>query len=139
MPLRPGHKRPFCEKKGFRKGGNSRPAPSYRPTEHQRFVVDGRAVIEGLVILGEQPKLRRFIGTGAVALWEIFRFTQTIAVSAAAARQWEAAEDHLQIAMQQAESFPYCLEQAEITPLPRNDADRSRRVDLGLEIRLLRS
>jgi hypothetical protein len=49
-------------------------------------VVDARALIEGLVILGEQPKLRRFIGTGAVALWEIFRFTQTIAVSAAAAR-----------------------------------------------------
>jgi hypothetical protein len=77
--------------------------------------VDARAVIEGLVILGEQPKLRRFIGTGAVALWGIFLFTQTIAgLSAAAARHWEAAEDHLQIAMQQAGSFPYCLEQAEI-------------------------
>jgi hypothetical protein len=85
-------------------------------------VVDARALIEGLVILGEQtqaaplyPLARELIGTGAVALWEIFRFTQTIAgLSAAAARQWEAAEDHLQIAMQQAESFPYCLEQAEI-------------------------
>jgi hypothetical protein len=107
-------------------------------------VVDARDVIEGLVILGEQtqaaplyPLARELIGTGAVALWEIFRFTQTIAgLSAAAAHQWEAAEDHL--AMQQAESFPYCLEQAD-TPLPRNDADRSRRVDLGLEIRLPRS
>jgi hypothetical protein len=50
-------------------------------------VVDARAVIEGLVILASKPKLRRFIGTGAVALWEIFRFTQTIAgFSAAAAR-----------------------------------------------------
>jgi hypothetical protein len=83
-------------------------------------VVDARDVIEGLVILGEQtqaaplyPLARELIGTGAVALWEIFRFTQTIAgLSAAAAHQWEAAEDHL--AMRQAESFPYCLEQAEI-------------------------
>jgi hypothetical protein len=83
-------------------------------------VVDARDVIEGLVILGEQtqaaplyPLARELIGTGAVALWEIFRFTQTIAgLSAAAAHQWEAAEDHL--AMRQAESFPYCLEPAEI-------------------------
>ena len=83
--------------------------------------MDARALIEGLVILGEQtqaaplyPLARELIGTGAVALWEIFRFTQTIAgVSAAAAHQWEAAEDH-SIAMRQAESFPYCLEQAEI-------------------------
>jgi len=55
------------------------------------------------------------IGTGAVTLWPIFRFTHTIAgVAAAAARQWEAAEEHFQIAIQQAESFPYRLEQAEI-------------------------
>jgi tetratricopeptide (TPR) repeat protein len=55
------------------------------------------------------------IGTGAVALWLNFRFTQTIAgIAAAAARQWEAAEDHFQIALQQAESFPHLLEQAEI-------------------------
>ena len=48
-------------------------------------------------------------------LWPIFRFTQTIAgIAAAAARQWEAAEEHFQIAMQQAESFPHLLEQAEI-------------------------
>ena len=63
--------------------------------------MNARAVIEGLVILGEQtqaaplyPLARELIGTGAVALWEIFRFTQTIAgLSAVAARQWEAAED----------------------------------------------
>jgi tetratricopeptide (TPR) repeat protein len=43
------------------------------------------------------------------------RFTQTIAgIAAAAARYWEAAEEHFQIAMQQAESYPYLLEQAEI-------------------------
>ena len=79
-------------------------------------------VIEGLVMLGEHsqagqlyPLARELIGTGAVTLWPIFRFTHTIAgVAAAAARQWEAAEEHFQIAIQQAESFPYRLEQAEI-------------------------
>ena len=55
------------------------------------------------------------VGTGAVTLWDISRFTQTIAgLAAAAAHHWEAAETHFQIALQQAESFPYCLEQAEI-------------------------
>jgi len=55
------------------------------------------------------------MGTGAVVLWPIFRLTHTIAgVAAAAARQWEAAEEHFEIAMQQAESLPYLLEQTEI-------------------------
>jgi tetratricopeptide (TPR) repeat protein len=79
-------------------------------------------VIEGLVMLGEQsqagqlyPLARELIGTGAVVLWPIFRLTQTIAgVAAAAARQWDAAEEHFQIAMKQAESFPNRLEQTEI-------------------------
>ena len=54
-------------------------------------------------------------GSRAVALWPIFRFTHTVAgITAAAARQWEAAEEHFQIAMQQAESLPNLLEQAEI-------------------------
>jgi hypothetical protein len=54
------------------------------------------------------------IGTGAVVLWPIFRFTHTIAgVAAAAARQWRAAEDHFGIALQHAEAFPQRLEQAE--------------------------
>ena len=78
-------------------------------------------VIEGLVMLGEQsraaqlyPLARELIDTGAVVLWPIFRFTHTIAgVAAAAAHQWETAEDHFQIAMQQAESFPNFLEQTE--------------------------
>ncbi|HMD05619.1 MAG TPA: hypothetical protein VKG68_10075, partial [Candidatus Binatus sp.] len=40
---------------------------------------------------------------------------QTIAgIAAAGAGQWEAAEDHFKIAMQQAESLPQLLEQAEI-------------------------
>ena len=79
-------------------------------------------VIEGLVALGEQskaapfyPLARELIGTGAVALWPVFRFTQTIAgIAAVAARQWEAAEEHFQIALQQAESLPNVFEQAEI-------------------------
>jgi predicted ATPase len=79
-------------------------------------------VIEGLAILGEQsqagelyPLARELIRTGAVALWSISRFTQTIAgIAASAAHQWEAAEEHFQIATQQAEAFPNRLEQAEI-------------------------
>jgi tetratricopeptide (TPR) repeat protein len=78
--------------------------------------------IEGLVMLGEQsraaqlyPLARELVDTGAVVLWPIFRFTQTIAgVAAAAARQWQAAEEHFQIATQQAKSFPNLLEQTEI-------------------------
>jgi tetratricopeptide (TPR) repeat protein len=79
-------------------------------------------VIEGLFMLGElsqagqfYPLARELIGTRAVVLWPIFRFTQTIAgIAAAAARQWEPAKEHFRIAMQQAESFPFRLEQAEI-------------------------
>ncbi|HZZ07820.1 MAG TPA: hypothetical protein VFE43_04720, partial [Candidatus Binataceae bacterium] len=79
-------------------------------------------VIEGLVMLGEHsqagqlyPLARELIGTGAVVLWPISRLTHTIAgVAAAAARQWGAAEEHLQTAMQQSESFPNRLEQTEI-------------------------
>jgi hypothetical protein len=79
-------------------------------------------VIEGLVILGEHsqaqelyPLARELVDTGAVALWPIFRFTRTVAgMAAAAAHQWEAAEDHFQTALQQAESIPHRLEQAEI-------------------------
>jgi tetratricopeptide (TPR) repeat protein len=79
-------------------------------------------VIEGLVMLGEQsqagelyPLARELVDTGAVALWHIFRFTHTVAgMAAAAAHQWEAAEDHFRTALQQAESFPHRLEQAEI-------------------------
>jgi tetratricopeptide (TPR) repeat protein len=79
-------------------------------------------MIEGLVVLGEReqagklyPLVRELLDTGAVALWPISRFTQTIAgIAAAAAEEWKAAEDHFQTAMQQAASFPQVLEQAEI-------------------------
>jgi tetratricopeptide (TPR) repeat protein len=79
-------------------------------------------VIEGLAMLGEHSQAGQFyplicelLGTGAIVLLPICRFTQTIAgIAAASARQWAAAEDHLQTALQQAESFPHRLEQAEI-------------------------
>jgi hypothetical protein len=79
-------------------------------------------VIEGLVMLGEQlqagqlyPLARELLGTGAVFLWPISRFTQTVAgMAAAAAHDWDTAEDHFQTALQKAESFPYRLEQAEV-------------------------
>jgi hypothetical protein len=75
-----------------------------------------------LVMLGEHsqagqlyPLVCELIGTGPVVLWPIFRLTHTIAgLAAAAARQWDAAEEHFQIALQQAESLPHRLEQAEI-------------------------
>jgi tetratricopeptide (TPR) repeat protein len=79
-------------------------------------------VVEGLYIIGERsqagqlyPLVREFIATGTVTLWSLARFTQTIAgIAAASARQYENAEEHFRIAMQQAESFPDQLEQAEI-------------------------
>src|SRR2546425_7865810 len=79
-------------------------------------------VIEGLAMLGERsqagqlyPLICELLDTGAIALWPVFRLTHTIAgVAAAAARQWQAAENHFQIAMQQAEAFPQRLEQTEI-------------------------
>ena len=78
-------------------------------------------VIEGLVMFGERsqaaelyPLVCELVDTGALVLWPISRFTQTIAGIAAAARQWEAAEEHFRIAMEQAETVPQRLEQAEI-------------------------
>jgi tetratricopeptide (TPR) repeat protein len=79
-------------------------------------------VIEGLMMLGDQsqaaqlyPLAGELVDTGAVTLWGISRFTQTIAgIAAGSGGQWDAAEDHFQIALHQAESFPNLLEQAEI-------------------------
>jgi tetratricopeptide (TPR) repeat protein len=102
-------------------------------------------VVEGLVILGEKseaaqhyPLVRELVDTGAVVLWPIFHFTQTVAgIAAAAAGQWEAAEDHFQTALQQAESIPHRLEQAEIRRFhalmlmdraARGDRERARRL-----------
>jgi hypothetical protein len=79
-------------------------------------------VIEGLVMLGEQsyagqfyPLARELVDTGAIVFWPIFRFTHTVAgMAAAAAHHWDAAEDHFQTALHQAEAIPHRLEQAEI-------------------------
>jgi hypothetical protein len=57
-------------------------------------------VVEGLVILGEQseagrlyPLVRELVDTGAVALWPIFRFAQTVAgLAASETHQWEAVD-----------------------------------------------
>ena len=102
-------------------------------------------VIEGLVMLGEHsragqlyPLARELVDTGAVVLWPIFRFAQTIAgIAAASARQWKVAEDHFQTALRDAESFPHHLEQAEIlrfqammlmSRAARGDREKARRL-----------
>jgi hypothetical protein len=77
---------------------------------------------EGLMVLGEKqraarlyPLLRELADTGAVVLWPIFRFTQTVlGIAAAAGGRWEAAETHFQTALSQAEAITHLLEQAEI-------------------------
>jgi tetratricopeptide (TPR) repeat protein len=77
---------------------------------------------EGLVVLGEKqhaarlyPLLCELADSGAVVLWPIFRFTQTVlGIGATAAGRWEAAETHFQTALRQAETIPHLLEQAEI-------------------------
>jgi tetratricopeptide (TPR) repeat protein len=79
-------------------------------------------VVEGLFMLGEQaqagqlyPLVRELIDDGAVVIWPIPRYTQTIAgLAAAGAHQWEAAEDHFRIARKQTDFFPDRPEQAEI-------------------------
>ena len=79
-------------------------------------------VIEGLAMLGERaqvaqlyPFAQELLDTGAVALWPILRFAQTVAgIAASAAGKWEAAEEHFKIALAQAEACPDHLEQAEI-------------------------
>ncbi len=79
-------------------------------------------VIEGLIILGEHSQAERLYplvgelaGTGAIALWPIFRFTHTVVgMAAAVAHQWGTAEEHFQTALRQAGSVPHRLEQADI-------------------------
>jgi hypothetical protein len=79
-------------------------------------------VIEGLTMLGEQaqtadlyPLAREMLDTGAITIWTISRFTETVAgMAATAAEEWESAEGHFETAMQQAKSLPSHLEQAEI-------------------------
>jgi tetratricopeptide (TPR) repeat protein len=80
------------------------------------------ASIEGLYVLGERRKVatlypvaRELIDTGTICPLIPARFSQTIAgIAAAAADNWDVAEEHFQTAMRQAESFPSVLEQADI-------------------------
>ena len=93
-------------------------------------------VIEGLVILGEQsqaaqlyPLARELIGTGAVACFG--RFSASRIRLRVSPRQRHVSgkplEEHFQIAMQQAEVLSPPPGTDRDTPLPRDDADRSRR------------
>ena len=78
--------------------------------------------IEGLFILNEEsqagelyPLVLELLDRGVVLFYCSFRFVQTIAgMAAAAAGQFEAAEDHFRIALKQAESLPFHFEKAEI-------------------------
>jgi eukaryotic-like serine/threonine-protein kinase len=80
------------------------------------------AAIEGLYVLGEgekaatlYPLARELIDTDTTWVWIVSRFPQTIGgIAAAAAHSWDTAEEHFQIAMMQAESFPNIVEQADI-------------------------
>ena len=91
-------------------------------------------VIEGLVVLGEHskarelyPLARELVYTGAVVLWPIYRVTQTVAgIAAAAAHQWEAAEDHFQTALKQTDVHSPPSRTGGDSSLPCGDADGSR-------------
>jgi hypothetical protein len=80
------------------------------------------AAIEGLYLLGEREKVAALyplalglVNTGAICVLIMSRFPQTIAgIASTAAYNWEPAEEHFEMAMQQAESFPNVLEQADI-------------------------
>jgi tetratricopeptide (TPR) repeat protein len=79
-------------------------------------------VVEGLLMLGEReqaaalyPLLGELIATGAVCFAFVSRFPRTIAgLAATAARQWQDAEEHFQVALRQAQEFPHQVEMAEI-------------------------
>ena len=80
------------------------------------------AVVEGLYQLDEYdlaagfyPLVGELLDTGTICMGWIARFPQTIAgIAAAAARNWDAAEDHFATALRQAEEFPHRVEAAEI-------------------------
>ena len=80
------------------------------------------AAIEGLFVLGEREQaaglyrdVLELIHTGTVFVQILSRFPRTVAgMSAAAARNWNVAEEHFRIGSEQAEALPNQLEQAEI-------------------------
>jgi tetratricopeptide (TPR) repeat protein len=80
------------------------------------------AAIEGLYVLGERERaavlyrdVDELISTGTIFVQILSRFPRTVAgISAAAARNWNLAEEHFRIGLEQAEAFPNQLEQTEI-------------------------
>ena len=78
--------------------------------------------VEGLYVLGDRaeagalyPLALQAVETGIRFMPEIARFPQMVAgISAAAARQWDHAEEHFEIARQQAQQYQHQLEEAEI-------------------------
>jgi tetratricopeptide (TPR) repeat protein len=80
------------------------------------------AAIEGMYVLGERERaamlyrdVDELINTGTIFVQILSRFPRTVAgISAAAARDWNMAEEHFRIGLEQAEAFPNQLEQAEI-------------------------
>jgi tetratricopeptide (TPR) repeat protein len=80
------------------------------------------AVVEGLAVLGESdeaaklyPLVLEAIDMDVVMRWQDERLLQTVAgVAAAAAGQWEKAEEHYQTALRQAHELPAKLEQPEV-------------------------
>jgi tetratricopeptide (TPR) repeat protein len=80
------------------------------------------AVIEGLYVLGEREQaavlyrdVNELIDTGTIFVQILSRFPRTAAgISAGAARNWNVAEEHFRIGLEQAQALPNQLEQAEI-------------------------
>jgi tetratricopeptide (TPR) repeat protein len=80
------------------------------------------ATIEGLFVLGEREQaavlyrdVLELIHTGTIFVQILSRFPRTVAgISAAAARNWNVAEEHFRIGLEQAEALPNQLEQTEI-------------------------
>jgi len=80
------------------------------------------AAIEGLFVLGEREQaaelyrdVRELINTGTIFVQILSRFPRTVAgISAAAARNWNVAEEHFRIGLEEAEALPNQLEQTEI-------------------------
>ena len=80
------------------------------------------AVIEGLFVLGEREQAAvlyrdalELIDTGTIFVQILSRFTRTAAgISAAAARNWNVAEEHFRIGLEQAQALPNRLEHTEI-------------------------
>jgi tetratricopeptide (TPR) repeat protein len=101
-------------------------APSALPSAGRPNTVGSRnmlvLMIEGLAVLGEREKVAalyplvpELLATGAVWFWTGPRLVRSAAgLAAAAAGEWEAAERHFAIALQQAEELQQQLEQVDL-------------------------